>query len=332
MIISATRKAMRWLRSASRRNTPLTSTLALTLALTALLAACSGPKAAAPAPAAAPGTPKVLAVETFLADIAQNVAGGRLTVEALIPIGVDPHTFEPTPTDIRRVAESQVLIANGAGFESFLQKLIENAGDQRLIIEAADGLTSRQPSAGEMVDIDHGGNDPHFWLDPVQAIKYTENIRDGLSQIDPAGKEVYAKNAEAYISKLRELDAWITGQVQQVPESRRLLVTNHESFGYFADRYGFRVVGTVIPSVSTGASPSAQQLAQLVDRLRATRAPALFLETGANTQLADQLAAETGITVVADLYTHSVTEPGGVAPTYIEMMRQNVQKVVAALK
>ena len=102
-------------------------------------------------------------------------------------------------------------------------------------------------------------------------IKYTENIRDGLSQADPAGKDVYAKNAEAYIGKLRELDTWIAGQVQQVPEARRLLVTNHESFGYFADRYGFRVVGTVIPSVSTGASPSAQQLARLVDRLKADR-------------------------------------------------------------
>jgi ABC-type Zn uptake system ZnuABC Zn-binding protein ZnuA len=279
-----------------------------------------------------PGAPKVLAVETFLADIAQNVAGDRLVVEALIPVGIDPHAFEPTPTDIRRVAKSQVLIANGAGFESFLQKLLENAGGERLIIEAATGLTSRQPQDGELLDADHGGNDPHFWLDPIKVIKYTENIRDGLSQIDPSGKDIYAKNAEDYINKLRELDTWIASQVQQVPEARRLLVTNHESFGYFADRYGFRVVGTVIPSVSTGASPSAQQLAQLVDRLKATKAPAVFLETGANAQLANQLAAETGITVVTDLYTHSVTEPGGVALTYIEMMRQNVQKVVAGLK
>ena len=191
MPISSMTETMRRLRSASSRHTPSTSTLALTLALTfvLLLAACSAPKAATPAPTAAPGTPKVLAIETFLADITQNVAGDRLTVEALIPVGVDPHAFEPTPTDIRRVAESQVLIANGAGFESFLQKLLENAGGERLIIEAATGLTSRQPQAGELLDADHGGNDPHFWLDPVKVIKYTENIRDGLSQIDPAGKD-----------------------------------------------------------------------------------------------------------------------------------------------
>ena len=178
----------------------------------------------------------------------------------------------------------------------------------------------------------HDAGDPHFWLDPISVIKYTENIRDGLSQADPEGKELYAKNADAYIGKLRELDAWITEQVQQVPEARRLLVTNHESFGYFADRYGFQVVGTVIPSVSTGASPSAQQLARLVDRLKATQAPAIFLETGANPQLANQLAREIGIKIVTDLYTHSVTESGGNAPTYIDMMRYNVQKIVEALK
>ena len=305
----------------------------LTTIAALMLAACGS---AAPAQPAAAQTPRVLAVETFLTDIAQNVAGDRLKVEALIPIGVDPHSFEPAPADIRNVAESQVLIANGAGFEVFLEKLLQNAGGQRLLIEASSGLTGRTPQGGEQIEesgSDHGHEvDPHFWLDPLSVIKYVENIRDGLSQDDPAGKDVYARNAEAYISKLRELDVWIKAQVQDVPEARRSLVTNHESFGYLADRYGFRVVGTVIPSVSTGAAPSAQQLTALVDHIKATGAPAIFLETGANAQLANQLAGETGVKVVTGLYTHSVTEPGGNAPTYIDMMRYNVQKIVAALK
>jgi ABC-type Zn uptake system ZnuABC Zn-binding protein ZnuA len=311
------------------------SLLPASMIATLLLGACavsSAPAPAAPVQPASTAAPTVLAVETFLADIAQNVAGDRLKVDALIPIGVDPHAFEPTPQDVARIAGSQVLVANGAGFEGWLAKMLANAGGKRLVVEAAAGLPSRQPREGEIVDPDHAETDPHFWLDPVSVIKYTENIRDGLSQADPAGKELYTKNAEAYIGKLRELDAWISGQVQQVPEARRLLVTNHESFGYFADRYGFRVVGTVIPSVSTGASPSAQQLTSLVDRLKATNAPAIFLETGANPQLANQLAQEIGIKIVTDLYTHSVTESGGNAPTYIDMMRYNVQKIVDALK
>ncbi len=280
------------------------------------------------------GLPNVLAVETFLADIAQNVAGDRLPVAALIPIGVDPHAFEPTPQDVARISRSQVLIANGAGFEGWLQEVMANAGGERPVVEASAGLTSRQPGEAEISQDEHGdaNGDPHFWLDPLNVIHYVENIRAGLSQADPAGTDVYAANATAYSAKLRDLDAWITEQVQQVPEERRLLVTNHESFGYFADRYGFRVVGTVIPSVSTSASPSAQQLAQLVDRLRATGAPAIFLETGANPQLANQLAQETGIKVVTDLYTHSVNPADSNAPTYLDMMRYNTRKIVDALR
>ena len=321
-------------RPVSTRVRTLTVALALasTLALILTLASCGAPATPSAKSAAASAEPNVLAVETFLTDIAQNIAGGRLAVDALMPIGVDPHAFEPTPQDMARIAKSQVLITNGAGFEGWLSKVLDNAGGKRLVVEAAAGLPSRQPRSGESVDLDHAEIDPHFWLDPLSVIKYAENIRDGLSQADPEGAAVYAKNADAYIGKLRELDAWITDQVQEVPEARRLLVTNHESFGYFADRYGFRIVGTVIPSVSTGASPSAQQLASLVDHLKATGAPAIFLETGANPQLANQLAHETGIKIVSDLYTHSVTEPSGNAPTYIDMMRYNAQKIVEALK
>ena len=275
---------------------------------------------------------KVLAVETFLADVAQNVAGDRLKVEALMPIGVDPHAFEPTPGDLAKIADSQVLIVNGAGFEGWLQKVLDNAGGQRQVIDASAGLTPRVPKADELVAADHPEGDPHFWLDPTKVVKYAENIRDGLSQADPAGADTYAKNAATYVAQLNDLDQWIAGQVQAVPAARRLLVTNHESLGYFADRYGFRVVGAIVPSVTSNASPSAQELAALTERIRATGASAIFLENGANVQLAEQLARETGVKVVTGLYTHSITLPGGLAPTYLAMMRYDTTAVVEALK
>ncbi len=290
------------------------------------LAAC---QSAQPTPAG--GLPTVLAVETFLADITQNVAGDRLQVSALVPLGLDPHAFEPTPQDVAKISRSQVLVINGGGFEEWLGKVLENAGGQRLVIEASAGVARRSPQPGEP-PFDEAGGDPHFWLDPNNVIQYVENIRDGLSQADPAGAEVYARNADAYIAQLKDLDAWIRQQVEQVPAGRRLMVTNHESFGYFADRYGFTLLGAIIPSVSTSASPSAQQLAGLARRIEETGAPALFLETGSNPQLAEQLAAETGAKVVTGLYTHSVTPPDGPAPTYIEMMRYNVKAIVEALK
>jgi ABC-type Zn uptake system ZnuABC Zn-binding protein ZnuA len=295
-----------------------------------LLSACASPAARS---GSAPAQPiRVLAVETFLSDIAENVAGDRLKVEALIPVGLDPHAFEPAPSDVVKISESQVLIVNGAGLEEWLQRLLDNAGGQRQVIVASQGLTLRVPPPGDPAAVEHPEGDPHFWLDPTKVVRYVENIRDGLSQADPAGAGTYAKNAQAYIAQLNDLDQWITAQVSQVPPARRLLVTNHESFGYFADRYGFKIVGAIVPSVTSNASPSAQEMAALVDRVRAAGAPAVFLETGVNTQLADQLASETGIKVVTGLLTHSVSAAGGPAPTYLEMMRYNTTKIVTALK
>jgi manganese/iron transport system substrate-binding protein len=482
----------------------LTRFFALMLIAVLALSACGGaqpapsggvsPTAAPAAPTVAPTTPpvaaaptlNVLAAQSFLADIAQNVAGDRLKVEALIPPGVDPHIFEPTPADVRKVADSDVLIVNGAGFEEFLANLLENAGGERLVIEASKGLSSRTAREGEVAvmspeeltdalcveaadlflaaeeiaagadqasavevgahaekEADHGHDqehthdhdgmfwqvtlnrqtdgtyagflkwdaeggeiaiatgdgalvvtgidtgaaldaeetltlncsgltqamimdvekgeyllaltgfrapqatlmisspgghhhhdegDPHFWLDPTNVVTYVANIRDGLISVDPAGAEVYRANAERYIAQLNELDRFIADQVAAIPEANRKLVTNHESFGYFADRYGFRIIGTIVPGVSTGASPSAQQLARLTGRVRDAGVKVIFLETGANPQLAEQLARETGLTIVSDLYTHSLSEADGPAPTYIDMMRYNVKRIVEALK
>jgi ABC-type Zn uptake system ZnuABC Zn-binding protein ZnuA len=303
-----------------------------------VLVACATPTA--PRQTSQPGAASlnVLAVETFLADIAQHVAGDRFKIAALMPYGVDPHGFEPTPDDVARIAASDVLIVNGAGFEAFLSETLENAGGQRQVIEASAGMKRRMAQAEEAVGdaqedshVEDEG-DPHFWLDPLNVVKYVENIRDGLSKADPAGAATYKANSEVYINRLNEQDRWVSEQVQQIPAERRILVTNHESFGYFADRYGFKIVGAIVPSVSASAAPSAQQLARLIDQITATGAPAIFLETGANAQLAEQVARETGVKVVAGLYTHSTSEPSGPAPDYIGMIRYNTTAIVDALR
>jgi len=301
------------------------SFLGLCLFIMGTLASCTTQKP----PLQVGDLPRVLAVETFLTDMAQNVAGERLKVDALMPIGLDPHAFQPTPADVAKIADCQVLIVNGTGFEVWLDETLRNAGGNRLVVEASAGLQPRKPAQTEVVD---ETQDPHFWLDPVSATRYVENIRDGLIQADPAGKEIYTQNAEGYIASLKELDSWIRTQVEQISAGQRLLVTNHESFGYFADRYGFKIVGTVLPSVSTGAAPSAEQMATLIEKIRASGAKAIFLETGADKRLADQIAQETGAKVITGLYTHSITEPGGKASTYLSMMKYNTTLIVDALK
>lgn len=266
-------------------------------------------------------------METFLADITQNIAGDRLTVESLLPENSDPHSYQPAPRDIIKVSRSDVLIINGVGIEGFLEPLLVNAGGERLIITASQGLIPRPDPSGE-----HPEGDPHFWLDPNNVIQYTKNIRDGLIEADPQGSTIYTSNATAYISRLEELDAWIKEQVNKIPADQRQLVTNHDSLGYFASRYGFTIVGSIIPSVSSEADPTARQLVNLIDQIRKSKAKAIFMETGSNLNLADQISGETKTRIVTDLYIHSVSNASGPAQTYIEMMKYNVTQIVNALK
>ena len=296
--------------------------IVLTLLAAILLAACSS----SPQPPTGNGL-HVLATTTFLADIAQNVAGQRVEVVSLIPVGVDPHEYQLTPQDTTRIAQAQVLIANGVGYETWLQKTLTNVGGQRVEVIASNGITPHPDISGG-----HPEGDPHLWLDPNNVIHYVENIRDGLIQADPAGADVYKANAAAYIQQLKSLDAWITEQVNQIPPEKRMLVTNHEAFGYFAARYGFTIIGTIIPSLSTEASPSAQQMAALIDQIKATKAPAIFVEIGVNTNMANQIASETGTKVVSDLYLETLSAKNGPAPDYISMMKYDVTRIVGALK
>ncbi|MBI5953522.1 MAG: zinc ABC transporter substrate-binding protein [Chloroflexi bacterium] len=286
---------------------------------TLFLAACGS------APSGGDGALNVLASTTFLADIAQNVAGDRVKVESLLPIGSDPHSYQVAPSDVAKISESKVLILNGLEYETFIKSLLENAGGNRLVIEATAGLNPKEDAGSEH------GVDPHMWLDPNLVVKYVENIRDGLIQADPEGTETYKANADAYIIQLKELDAWIVEQVNTVPAERRLLVTNHEAMGYFADRYGFEVAGSVIPSFSSNAAPSAQEMAALVDEIKRLNVPAIFLDTADNDVLAKQIADETGVIIIADLHFESLTD-GAPAPTYIDMMKDNVSRITEALK
>ncbi len=268
----------------------------------------------------------VLASTTFLADIAQNVAGARTQVEALLPFGADPHSYQLTPQDVAKIADSDLLIINGAGFERFLDNALGATGGERTVVEASAGLKALTRGQAEKMEVD-----PHFWLDPNNVTVYVANIRDGLSQLDPGGAEKYQANAEAYIEQLHALDAWIIEQVSAIPVERRLLVTNHDSLGYFARRYGFTLIGTVVPGFSSDAAPSAQQMAALIDQIKASGAPAVFLDAAESSTLADQIASDAGVTVVTDLHIGSLTD-GAPAGTYVDMMKYNVTQMVKALK
>ncbi len=280
------------------------------------------------------------AVETFLADITRNIAGDRLQVHALIPFGIDPHEFDPAPKDMVIVSESDLLIINGGGMEGWLADALQTVGGNRILVTASLGLASRPVDAPSGTPTPGGSSptpsavntDPHFWMNPLLVKTYVANILEGLIQIDPSGEALFRRNAASYSAELDQLDQWILSQVALIPPDQRLLVTDHDDLGYFADRYGFRIIGAILPSVSPDAEPSASQVAALIEQIRSTHAKAIFLDTGANTQLADQISQETGCKVITGLYIHSLTPPGGAASTYLDLIKNDVTLVVEALR
>jgi ABC-type Zn uptake system ZnuABC Zn-binding protein ZnuA len=306
---------------ATRRHGPIVWSLCLAACLAVLVGGCGagGPDVT--------DRSRVVATTNYLADIVRNVAGDRMEVTSLIPEGSDPHSFEPRPEDALVIAESRLVVTDTEGLAPTVDALLEGVAQPgTVILEAAKGLEGRLSEEGD----EHGGEtDPHFWLDPINVLTYVANIRDALTTLDPEGADAYRVNADAYSARLRELDAWIVGEVAKIPADRRLLVTNHESLGYFTDRYGFTLVGTVFNTMGAEGSPSARQLADLVAAIKASGVPAIFLEIGSNAVLADEVARETGAIVVTDLYVHSVGED---APTYIDMIRWDVQRIVEVLK
>jgi len=318
--------------SAPRQSRRVTAPLLFAIVFVVGVAAALGTAGCGAGGAAAGGGAlDVVATESFLADIAQNVAGERFTVRPLIPPGADPHAFEPTPKDVAAVAGADLVVINGGGLEGPLLDTLKSAGGSAIIVDASAGLTTRTPQPGEP-PLAAGQTDPHFWLDPMLVETYVTNIRDAFVEADPAGAAAYEANAAAYTQKLRQLHAWIKAQVAQIPPGDRKLVMNHASHGYFADRYGLQVIGTVIPSVGTSESPTAQQLGDLTAAIRKSGAKAIFVEVDENPQLARQIAAETGVQVVTDLLDHSLTPAGGAAPTYIDMMKYDARRIVEALK
>jgi manganese/iron transport system substrate-binding protein len=284
------------------------------------------PEALTPVALASGERLQVLATTSIVADVVAVVGGERIDVAALVPRGVDPHSFEPTPQDVRRVADAQVVFENGLGLEAFLGDLVRNAGTGAPVVSVSARIDPLPAGA----DAGHGGWDPHTWLDPQNVILWTGTIEASLAALDPQGAAVYARNAQAYRVELESLDAEVEALLAGIPRTQRKLVTDHEEFAYFARRYGFTIVGTVIPAPSAAAEPSAQELAALETAIRTAGVRAVFVSSVVSPALARQVAQDTGVRLVT-LYAHSLTDASGPAPTYLEMMRLLARLIAEAL-
>ena len=268
------------------------------------------------------GPLQVVATMSVFADFAEAVGGDLVDVTSLVPVGGDPHTFEPTPSVSAEISDADVVLDNGLGLSPWFEPLATNVSGELVIL--TDAIAERSLRAGEKID-------PHMWMVPTFVDEgYLTAIEDAFTKADPDNAQTYAGNADAYRERLAGLDAELREQFATIPEENRKLVTSHDAYSYFADHYGLTVSGSVI-GVTTEEEPSAQAVTQLVDTVRRENVPAIFVETTVNPDLIDQVAREAGVEVGEPLYGDSVGEPGSGAADYLGMMRVNVASIVDAL-
>ena len=281
------------------------------------------------APATAAGTeqrPLAVATISILADFVRAVAGDRLEVVSIVHVGGDPHTYEPVPSDARRIADADVVVRNGLGLERWLDRLIATGAKAR-VITATEGLDPVLQAEGEY----RGHPDPHLWMDPQLAAVYVRNIEEALAGRYPPHAAEFAERARRYVEGLEALDREIAGALAGIGPERRKLVTTHDAFRYFGRRYGLEVVATIW-GISTEREPSAREIRAIVDGIRERGVRAVFVETTVNPALMLRIAEETGIHVGAPLYGDSVGPPGSGADTYLGMMRANTRAVAEGLR
>jgi len=291
----------------------------------------------------------VVVTTTPLGDVVANVVGDSATVDVVLPVGADAHSYQASSQQVATLTDADLVVANGLGLEEGLHDVLEAAeADGTRILEvaplldplpfggepgacdpAADYEAGDEGNEEEAGHVHEGSCDPHVWLDPIRMAEAARLIAAELTAIDPAVD--WGARADQYAAELVSADAEIAGIVGSIPTERRMLVTNHDAFGYFAARYGFEIIGVVIPGGSTLADPSSAELGALVEAIVATGVPAIFAETSEPTALAEAVAAEAGDIAVVELYTASLGEPGSGADTLIGMLLTDARLIADAL-
>jgi zinc/manganese transport system substrate-binding protein/manganese/iron transport system substrate-binding protein len=272
----------------------------------------------------------VVATTTQVADFARVVGGDRVQVTQLLKPNVDPHDYEPSPADIKAIGAAEILVANGVGLEKWLDRTIASADFRGIRVDTSQDVKIRPGNDAE----EEKGGDPHIWHNPLNAKIMATNIEKAFIARDTAGSAAYQANLAAYAGRLDALDADITRQISALPPDARKLVTNHDAFGYYIDRYKMIFVGSVIPSFDTSAELSGRDIDNLVSEIRKTGTKAIFSESSLPPNTAETIAREAGVKVVAGedaLYGDTLGPQGSDGATYLQMEEHNTKTIVGAL-
>jgi len=270
--------------------------------------------------------PRVVATTVQVTALTAAVAGDLIELRGIIPAGLDPHEFEPMASDLIALEGAALILRNGLGLDDWLDRTLK-AGKRATVITVTRGVRLQKGEEdGRPVP------DPHVWHDPDNAKKMVDNIATALGRVDPGHRTVFDANAAAYKTRLDAARAQVQTILSEIPPVSRKLVTNHDALGYFAKAFGLKIVGTIIPSVSTQAEPSANETAKLLQTIRREKVQAIFAESNVSPKLAETLAKEAGVKIVADLYGDSLGPAGSGAETLEGMWLVNARKIANALK
>ncbi|WP_067243322.1 zinc ABC transporter substrate-binding protein AztC [Microbacterium resistens] len=295
---------------------------ALLLGLVLALAGCAAPSSS--------GTrPQIVVTTNILGDVVRAVAGDQADVTTLMKPNADPHSFEISAQEAALLGTADLAVSNGLGLEEGLQQHLDRAAESGVDMVVAGNAIEVLAYGPE----NDGAPDPHFWTDPQRMVDVVDALEDALAGIDGIDEGAIRAHADAYRAELADLDAEMTTAFSAIPEDHRALVTNHHVFGYLADRFGFRIVGAVIPGGTTLAAPSAADLRDLAVAIEEAGVPTIFAESSQPDRLVQVLAREAGIRVdVVELFTESLTGPGEGADTYLTMMRTNTERIAQGLR
>jgi zinc/manganese transport system substrate-binding protein len=280
----------------------------------------------------------VVASFSILADIVKQVGQDRIDVTTLIGPDQDAHVFQVTPEHIKQISRADLVVMNGLGFEGWQERVLKSTGYRGDVVVASRGIENLVQTATHTHDHDHGHDhskpkssakakaDPHAWQDPRNVIVYTRNIAQALTKLDPAGREVYQKNAEAYIQQLSALDRWAEQEVGRIPVAKRQVITSHDAFNYLGKRYQIKFLSP--QGLSTDSEPSARDVANLIRQIRKQKIKAVFVENMSSPRLIAQINQETGTQLGGKLYADALSKADGPAKDYEAMMRFNIEQLV----
>jgi zinc/manganese transport system substrate-binding protein len=262
----------------------------------------------------------VVASFSILGDFVRHVGGDRVNVSTLVGPNGDVHVYTPAPADAKKIADARLVFVNGFGLEGWLPRLVQSSASKAVIVTATDGIAPRTIGAAP---------DPHAWQSVANAKIYVADIRDALVAADPADAEVFRSHAAVYLAQLDALDREVRETVAKIPPDRRKVISGHRAFGYFAAAYGIEFIAPL--GVSTESEPSARDIAAIISQIKASKIPAVFLENISDDRLIQRISAETGARIGGTLFSDSLSDEKGDAPTYIDMVRHNIKALASAL-